>query len=439
VSSRESAGRGASQDGGPPPSATLAVVGAALSAALTGLAVVAAVVLVAWMADSRSGTSAERAVRAAADAWLLGHRGSLRLASGTVTAAPLGLTALAAVMLHRAGASVGRTVAPTTLAAAARATAGLAAGYAVIAASVARVAATPEASVPMLPAALGAAVLAAVAGGTGLLRSADLVPTLAAALPAAVPVVARAAGAAVAVLVGAGAAVVAGSLAGHASQAIELSRALDPGLVGGLVLLLASLLAVPNAAIWGAGYIAGPGFAVGVGTGVSPFGVALGPVPALPLLAGLPADAHPPEAVRALLMVPLIAGALAGVLVARRLPAADSRLGRCAACAFAAGAAVGLGMAVLAALAGGSVGGGYLAAVGPSAWQVGLAVAVEVAVPAALTAVLVPPATAPESADLDVMPVDTPTTRRATSRSAESPSSDAGPPDGIPGRDGVRG
>ena len=54
--------------------------------------------------------------------------------------------------------------------------------------------------------------------------------------------------------------------------------------------------------------------------------------------------------------------------------------------------------AVLAVLAGGALGPGYLAAVGPSGWQVALALAVEVGVPAAVTAALVPdpePATPP--------------------------------------------
>jgi folate-dependent phosphoribosylglycinamide formyltransferase PurN len=46
--------------------------------------------------------------------------------------------------------------------------------------------------------------------------------------------------------------------------------------------------------------------------------------------------------------------------------------------------------AVLAVLAGGALGPGYLAAVGPSGWQVAAALAVEVAVPAAVTAALVP-------------------------------------------------
>jgi hypothetical protein len=54
------------------------------------------------------------------------------------------------------------------------------------------------------------------------------------------------------------------------------------------------------------------------------------------------------------------------------------------------GVGAGLATALLAALAGGALGPGYLAAVGPSAWQVALALAVEVGVPAALTAAILP-------------------------------------------------
>jgi len=53
---------------------------------------------------------------------------------------------------------------------------------------------------------------------------------------------------------------------------------------------------------------------------------------------------------------------------------------------------------VLAALAGGALGPGYLAAVGPSGWRVFLALAVELAVPAAITAALLPGLPGPAAA-----------------------------------------
>jgi Family of unknown function (DUF6350) len=405
-----------------------AAVGAALGAALSGVAVVSAVVLVAWATDSRTGASARDALRVAADAWLLAHHGVLRLPSGTVAAVPLGLTVLPAVLLHRAGVSVargllgggaaaggpagrepagrelrsgdpgarsrggreaGRSGERASLAEAARAVGALAGAYGVVVALVAKLAAAPGIAVNPVSAGLGGAVLAAVAGGLGAVRAAGLGGAVLARLPAAAPAVARGAAAAVATLVAAGAALVVLGLSLHAGRAIALTRALDPGLVGGVVLLLVCILLAPNAVAWGAAYAVGPGFAVGAGTSVSPFGAVLGPVPALPLLAALPQGGATPQAARAVLLVPLAAGAMAGVLVARSVP--QGTPARWAAAAGGcAGVATGLALALLAALAGGPFGGGYLAAVGPSPWQVGLAAIVEVGAPAALAAALYP-------------------------------------------------
>ncbi len=140
------------------------------------------------------------------------------------------------------------------------------------------------------------------------------------------------------------------------------------------------MLLLPNGALWALAYAAGPGFTVGAGTGVSPFGATLGPVPAFPLLAALPGDGTPPPAVRAALLLPVLAGVLAGWVVGRRLPAATGagrlpalltgRVARPAGYGLLAGGLVALVTAVLAVLAGGALGPGYLAAVGPSAWQV---------------------------------------------------------------------
>ncbi len=349
-----------------PAGPVLAATTAAAAAALSGLAVVAAVVLVAWATDSRTGASAQDAVRFAADAWLLAHHGTLRLPSGTVAAVPLGLTVLPAVLLHRAGVSLARGLGLTELPPAGQAVALLAAGYGLLAALVARLAGTPAVAVGPVSAGLGAAGLAVLAGGLGAVRAGHLGPAVTGLLPEPVPAVARAAAAAVALLVAAGAALVVLGLAVHAGRAVALTRTLDPGLVGVAVLLLVGVLLAPNAVVWGAAYAAGPGFAVGAGTGVSPFGAALGPVPALPLLAALPQGATAAPALRVVLVLPVVAGVLAGVLVSRRLPAGTP-----------------------------TVGGGYLTAVGPSPWQVGLAVLVEVGAPAALTAALVPAAPAP--------------------------------------------
>jgi len=372
----------------------------AAAAALSGLATLAAVVLVAWVADAGPGSTGTDAIRAAADAWLLAHGGGLTVPAGHLRGIPLGLTVLAAVVLHRAGASLARAVEVPDLAAAGRAVAALAVPYALLAAAVAAVAGTATAASSPPLAGIGALLLAAAAGGRGVLRAAGLGPALVRRVPSWLPAVGRAVLAGVAALVAAGLALLLVVLVGRAGRFAELVGALQPGFVGGVILLLGCVLLLPNGALWTVAYVAGPGFTVGAGTGVSPFGVTLGPVPSFPLLAALPGDGVPAPVVRAVLLLPVLAGVLAGWVVGRRLPAASGpgrlpalptgRIARPATCGLLAGGLVALVTAVLAVLAGGALGPGYLAAVGPSGWQVAAALAVEVAVPAAVTAALVP-------------------------------------------------
>ena len=371
----------------------------AAAAALSGLATLAAVVLVAWVADAGPGSTGTDAVRAAADAWLLAHGGGLTLPAGHLRGIPLGLTVLAAIVLHRAGASLARAVDVPDLRAAGRAVAALAIPYGLLAAAIAKVAATGTAASSAPAAGVGALLLAGLAGGRGVLRSAELGPALARRVPAWLPAVARALVAGVGALVAAGLALLLVTLVWHAGRFAELVGALQPGFVGGVILLLGCVLLLPNGALWALAYAAGPGFTVGAGTGVSPFGATLGPVPAFPLLAALPGDGTPPPAVRAALLLPVLAGVLTGWVVGRRLPAATGagrlpalltgRVARLAGYGLLAGGLVALVTAVLAVLAGGALGPGYLAAVGPSGWQVAAALVVEVGVPAAVTAALV--------------------------------------------------
>jgi hypothetical protein len=307
---------------------------------------------------------------------------------------------LAAVVLHRAGASLARAVEVPDLTAAGRAVAALAVPYALLAAAIAEVAGTGTAASSAPLAGIGALLLAAAAGGRGVLRAAGLGPALVRRVPSWLPAVARAVLAGVAALVAAGLALLLVVLVGRAGRFAELVGALQPGFVGGVILLLGCVLLLPNGALWTVAYAAGPGFTVGAGTGVSPFGVTLGPVPSFPLLAALPGDGVPAPVVRAVLLLPVLAGVLAGWVVGRQLPGAagsgrlpallTGRVARPAGYGLLAGGLVALATAVLAVLAGGALGPGYLAAVGPSGWQVAAALAVEVAVPATVTAALVP-------------------------------------------------
>jgi hypothetical protein len=77
------------------------------------------------------------------------------------------------------------------------------------------------------------------------------------------------------------------------SQVKDITISLQPGIFGGVLLLLLNILYLPNAAIALAAYFSGTGLAVGAGTIVSPWWYELGQIPALPLLGILPVNRQP--------------------------------------------------------------------------------------------------------------------------------------------------
>jgi hypothetical protein len=153
------------------------------------------------------------------------------------------------------------------------------------------------------------------------------------------------------------------------------------------LLLLAQLAYVPNAIAWAISFTLGPGFAFGTGTVIAPTGSALGPLPAFPMLAALPPGVHsgvPAVLSLAVLLVPYLAGVFGGLVMTRAAPALA--LETAPLWGFACGMLAGCVLGVLAAVAGGPLGDGRLAAVGPSGWQVAVVAALEVGVAAAVSA-----------------------------------------------------
>lgn len=341
-----------------------------------GLVAITLPVLLIWAADGRSGADSVEATRTAAQLWLLAHGTSLTVPGGLVGLTPLGLTALPLALLHRAGRHGVRQLGARDATAAARLLAAIAVPYALVATVLAVVAQTAVVQPDPLRALAGALVVAVVGAGAGIFREAGLSREL-----DAVPAVARrlavAGGAAVAVLLACGLALVLASLVVHQAKVISLSGATGPGLVGGTGLVVLQLLFAPNAAIWGASWLSGPGFAVGVGTHVSPWATTLGQVPAFPMLGALPSGEAGSPLIAVSVLVPLMAGVLAAVLLARRMEPCSLR--RAAAEGAIVGPVAGSLMLVLVFVSGGPLGGGHLLAVGPSAWQVALATAVQVA------------------------------------------------------------
>lgn len=347
---------------------------AATSAVAVGLASLVVLALVVWAADSQSIASAGGATRLASQLWLIAHRTPLRINGGALTLPPLGLTLVLGVLMARASAIVARGSKCTNSRELGTVIASVTVPYAVLATVLAAV--TPSS---MIRPTVGAAfVCAAVVGGLSATIGAVRVTGIAGqkwrTLPLGFRVSLDAAGAAATVLVGAATVLAIGSLIAHGHDFWATLRSYD-GTPGEFSMVLLSLLLLPNAVMFSLGYLVGPGFAIGAGTSVAFRGAHVGAMPALPLLAGVPSGRAPWPVVTACVIAVVLAGTVAGWRVARRpmLTAADRVRS-----VLVAGAVLGLGAALLAGFAGGPSGPGRLSAVGPSPWQVGLAVAAEI-------------------------------------------------------------
>jgi hypothetical protein len=358
---------------------------AALWAATVGIAGLIVLALVVWAADSQVGTSAGSAMRLAAQLWLLAHRTPLRVPAGTLTIPPLGLTIVLGMLLARASSIVARgsrCAVPRDLGVV---IASVTIPYAVIAAVLA--AATRSASIR--PSAGAAFVCAALIGGgfvsLGAARGAGLTRTVWRSLPLDLRTSLHAAGAAAAVLVGMATLLVLGSSLAHVHHFATIASGYRGG-PGVFSMLLLSLLLVPNAIVFAIGYLAGPGFAVGAGSSVALGASHLGATPALPLVAALPSGRAPLPVLVCCVLAVWAAGTLAGWRITRR---STLQLRGQVNSAVVAGAALGIGVALLVGFAGGPAGPGRLRAVGPSPWQVGLAVAGETAVVAVIVVLVV--------------------------------------------------
>ncbi|GAB3687597.1 hypothetical protein GCM10028793_02250 [Nocardiopsis oceani] len=364
---------------------------AAASAAGIGLAVIITLTMVGWVAAPHDtfGEDIADLLRGAVLAWLVGHHVSFAMPEGDISLLPLGLVLLPGLLLYRFGRWLARSCEIERLRHVYRAALAIAGPYAAIAGTLALLAHT-EAFEPSMPRALLMGFLTAfLAGGLGVLRQLmrdkgvavgdllDLMP-------------ARSRSLLVGMLASTGTLLAGGlllfltALAVNLPEAIDTTRALGPGVVGGVLLVLVQLAYLPNAVVFAVCYALGPGFAVGEATVVAPTGVSVGAVPALPMLAALPANGAAPALSLAALAVPFVAGAVGGVLTQRSAPDVVSEAAPL--WGFVCGVTTGMLCAALAALAGGALGAQRLTEVGPSAWQVGLVAALEVGVAAAVAA-----------------------------------------------------
>ncbi|WP_245186128.1 DUF6350 family protein [Frigoribacterium sp. PvP032] len=177
----------------------------------------------------------------------------------------------------------------------------------------------------------------------------------------------------------------------HYGELITLYEGAHAGLLGGIALTLGQLALLPDLVVWAASWFVGPGFALGTGSGVSPLGTSVGPMPAVPFLGALPTASSSFAFVG--LLVPVVAAFVVTTLLRPRIErllgeAGSADVLRRVLVGVVGGVVAGALLGLLAWSASGAAGPGRLAHVGPDPLLVGAFAALEVAVPSVLAMVV---------------------------------------------------
>ncbi len=349
---------------------TVSAAFASAGAAATTLVTCLGIAVIGWfLADAGAHGQTTDALRVGADAWLVGHGSQLSVSGVPVGIVPLALTGLFSMVNFRMGRWAAQTSGPLdgdrTLAVGASIYVGI---YVVVAVVTFVLAGTAAAAPSLGRTVLGALVMSGLFGTLGMAAGAGRLATWAGLVPGWARSVAFGAAAGALLLVVASSVLVAVSLVMGLNEVATVMSGLHLRSGDYVMFALLTAAVAPNAVLFGTAYLLGPGFAVGTGTLVSPTVVALGPVPAFPLLAALPESGPTPAWLAGVMAVPVLAGAVGAVLAQRsyRVTAYDSAALRGFGCGF--GAALLTTAAV--ALAGGPMGTGRMADLGASLGEV---------------------------------------------------------------------
>jgi hypothetical protein len=356
--------------------ASLAGVGAAAST----LVVCLAGGVVGWFLTDAGAHGAPRdGLRVGALGWLMAHGSGVHVEGVAITAVPLGLTLLAAVVVWRLGLRLGDSVSghgPDADAIAdgmrdwtvASATAVFTLGYVAIVAVTHHLAATSATAPSLVRALLWAVLLCGLVGGCAIAVGSGRAAIWTSFLPISLRAAAASAWRLLAWYAATSALVLAVALVRDWSDAVNVMSQLHTSPGAATLLIGLCALVVPNATLFSGSYLLGPGFAVGTHTLVTPTAVVLGPLPMFPLLAALPGAGPATGWTPALLVLPPLVAAVAVYRTLRRYP--TRRWDEAALRGAGAGLLAAVAFAVLAALSGGAVGPGRMADVGPFVFQV---------------------------------------------------------------------
>ncbi|MEV4533672.1 DUF6350 family protein [Asanoa sp. NPDC049518] len=385
----------------PPGRAPLLVAGpvAALFAAVFSFLPVAVVLTLAQLSEGVNALGG--ATRAGLAGWLLAHGVPLGTSLGPLGLPPLAVAVFAAWRVSRAGVHTSRAYGiahrgSPMQAAAVAGTVGL--GYGVVGTAAALLVDRPGLETSASQAFLHFLVFGFLAALVGALRVTGALRVMAVRMNPVLRDGIRTGVVGTILVLGTGAAMAGLSVALSGGDAADVLGAYRTGVAGQVGITLICLAYAPNAAIWAAAYLLGPGFAVGVDTVVRTTEVDVGTLLPLPLAAGIPKG--PVGGLGALLLaVPVLAGMVAGWLLARRvlrLRAGDVAAGHLGGrrgswgslvgAAALGGPIAGLLLGAAALVSRGPVGGPRLAEMGPVPWQVALAGAVVVTIGATVGA-----------------------------------------------------
>ncbi|MBA2772727.1 MAG: hypothetical protein H0U36_01590 [Nocardioidaceae bacterium] len=355
---------------------------AVASSAAVGLIGCLAVSVAVWFSGGSGAFGS--AVRTGALGWLVGNGSGLVVQGTPLTAIPVGLLVLWGWLLYRSGRWAGAHSLVRSWSDVVAGVGAAAVAYGGAGVVVATLTSTETVHAGVVRSALAPALLALLLGGLGVVSGCGRAGKLFDLLPEEVRagLVGGATGAAV--MLAAGGVLFTASLVVHFSDVVTLAEGARAGVLGGLVLALLGALLVPNAVLSAGAFIAGPGFALGSGTSVAPGDIHLDALPAFPLLGVLPQGDGSAWWLSALIVLPVLAGAVAGVTAVRRYPVYGPD--HAALRGGLAGLVGGVGFGALTALAGGSVGPGRMQDVGPEAWGTMLVCALAFLLGGAVTA-----------------------------------------------------
>jgi Family of unknown function (DUF6350) len=353
---------------------------AGVTAAGATLVVCLAGGVVGWFLTDAGAHGAPRdGLRVGALGWLMAHGSGVNVGGAHVTAVPLGLSLLAAVVVWRLGLRLGDSVSghgpdADAIADGERdwtvpvATGLFAAGYAAVAVVTHHLAASPATAPSLTRTLFWTVLLCGLVGGTAIAVGSGRAAIWTSFLPISVRASAAAAWRTLVWYVVVSAVVLAVALVVDWDGAVNVMSQLHTSPGAATLLVGLCLLVTPNATLFSGSYLLGPGFAVGSHTLVTPTAVVLGPLPMFPLLAALPDDGQTPGWAVALLALPPLVAAVAVFRTLRRYP--TTRWDEAALRGVGAGLGCAVAFALLAALAGGAVGPGRMADVGPLVFQV---------------------------------------------------------------------